>query len=474
MNALLSRIKTLRFVVAAGVVGYLLTAAQSRDSSVDLTRTVLMGMLHGGGISASDTGEALVVGRLTVPWTSDCSGVNLLAMLLALAVWVNRSAKADLSYWLRIVSVFPAALCANVLRVLTLIGYRELFYPAVESPQLHYFIGFIWLVPMVLFITPRDGRRFTVRGLETLHAAAVLAWLSPIASGPGGACIAASAVILLAQCRLIMDGLRGRGVLTVGWLIGGILIGLFSFESLWLCWLLICPLLWSWKLMRSPAAWLLVISTHPLLAMQSWGQCVAAIGIARLLWQNVAPVNGDAPSSRLVWPWRVALPVVSLALCLPFTASAIFANHHSPLLPPPGLVISDIGASGYELRLPDQPADIRLVWYAAQNNDRHHTVKVCLKYRGKTLTEAPGAHSVFTDGQHWLREFFIQGEQLHASYGDYARSTLAPRSHPGAHVIFVIDKGLMSPAEFDQQTQSLARELLKEHQTQAPIVAAAP
>jgi hypothetical protein len=66
---------------------------------------------------------------------------------------------------------------------------------------------------------------------------------------------------------------------------------------------------------------------------------------------------------------------------------------------------------------------------------------------------------VQSDGRHWLREFFVQDGQLLPSYSDYARRTLAPRSHPGAHLIFIAPMDALTPAEFDLQTRSLATQL---------------
>lgn len=463
--------QSLRLLMAAIVVGSLLFATQSRDSFADATRPVLLSTLNTFGIHSTDTGEALLVGHLTVPWTSDCSGINLLAILLALTVWVNRSAKADWRFWLRIAAVFPLSLLANVLRVLTIIGYRALFEPDVESPQLHYFIGFLWLVPMILIITPRDGSRFLTRFLETLHAAAVLAWLSPMISSPGGAWIAVAAILLLSQCRFDMDAPALRMTLTAGWLLGGLAIGLFSFESIWLGWLLACPLMWPLRLLRSPVIWLTLAATQPLLLMLPYGDFAAACVVGWMAWQSftAVPSENDRSEGCVPMSWRIASPVIGLALCLPFTASTLFASAHHPLLPPAGLVLQEIGAHGYELKLPAEIKDIRLVWYAAQNNDRHHTVKVCLKYRGRDIHETAEQPSVFTDGRNWLREFFIQDGQLLTRYADYARSTLAPRSDPGAHLIFVAEEQTMTPSDFESQAQTLAHAIHLQIQPQLAL-----
>lgn len=453
----------LRLLLATVAVGGLLLLSPSQSAFLDLTRPLLLALFHFTGIPAADTGVALVVGQLTVPWTRDCSGINLLVILFALTVWINRTQPADLRSWFRLAIIFPAALAANTLRVLTLLAYRHIAYPAVESPQLHYFIGFIWLVPMILLVAPKDGRSGLSRTVETLHAAAVLAWLSPLINSPGGPWLAAAALFLLSQSRLATTRHPLRLLLFVLWLFAGLAIGLFSIESLWLVWLLLCPLLVPLHLLRRPNYWLTLAAAHPILILLPVGEGLAALGIASMLWHSFhrQPLNTvpSSPPPTIAPAWSTALALTAFALTLPFTASSLFASNHLPLLPPAHLIINDIGAHGYELRLPNQVSPIRLVWYAAQNNDRHHTMSVCLKYRGRDLQPVPDHASVQTDGRYWLREFFVLNHSLLPSYNEYVLRTLAPRAHPGAHLIFVAPMDALSPDDFARQTHALATQL---------------
>jgi hypothetical protein len=55
----------------------------------------------------------LLVGSLQVPWSRDCAGLNLLVVLLAVTVWMQRHRQLDRGFWLRVAAAFPAALAAN-------------------------------------------------------------------------------------------------------------------------------------------------------------------------------------------------------------------------------------------------------------------------------------------------------------------------------------------------------------------------
>ena len=455
MKTRLTNIWQVAFAVAT--VGGLF-ALQPQAFFDQLTRSLLIGLLQACGIHASGSEAALVIGQLTVPWTRDCSGMNLLVILLALVLWVNRSEKVDRKFALRALAVLPAALLANMLRVLTLIGFRQLLYPAVESPQLHYFIGFIWLVPAVLALAPRG----MACAVETVHAAAVMAWLSPLFMTSGGAGSAIVGMLFLSQCRMRSDSITPA---LIAWMAAGLTIGLMGIESLWLPWLLVCPLTAPQGLLRDPRAWLGLAATHPGLTWIQGGQYIVGVAAIAMLWRlmdggKTTPDEesrrpGNLPSALLTQC------VVIATLCLPFTASSLLAAVYPPLPPPAALILQETGGQGWELRLPGQDDAIRVVWYAAQNNDRHHSVKVCLKYRGRDLDDVPDEPRVFSDGTNWLREFFIQDGRLLPGYGDYVRATLSARPQPGAHVIFVARQDRISAADFDQRATVLATHLLK-------------
>jgi exosortase/archaeosortase family protein len=229
----------------------------------EVTRPIVMGLLNTVRIHTEDQGHVMAVGHLEVPWTRDCAGVNLLLIMLALAVWVNREEKAGPKFWLRVAAMVPAALAANVLRVLTLIAWRTLAYPNVESPQTHYFMGFIWMVPFVTLITPRSGRPMAHALLETLHPAAVVTLLAPMTGMPNGRLITIAAVFALAQCRIRQDFWKARIVLTALWILTGGAIASLNLESFRLPWLITCPLVLDLGWLRSPAGILVCFPPTP-------------------------------------------------------------------------------------------------------------------------------------------------------------------------------------------------------------------
>lgn len=455
--------QNLRTLLAAAGIAMAVHLTQSQDSLRDLTRPILIGALHLLGIGAVDQGEMIAVGKLEVPWTRDCAGMNLLIILLALAVWVNRHEKAGLRFWLRVGFMIPAALLANVARVLTLISYRAVFYPAVESPQTHYFMGLIWLVPFVTLITPKGSRPKAHAWIETLHAAATVALLAPMSGTPNGTLVTVAAVLALSQCGMRLDHPRLRMPLTGAWMAAGAAIALSNMESFWLPWLLTCPLLVPAEWARSIGGLMVIACTNSVLAMQSWGPAFGAValGLAALPWlKKSLPSRSDVVTPEAAPSlWQRALRYATLfCFALPFTASTVLSLGSVTWTPPARMESHSLGNDGYEIRLPRQSPHIALVCYAASGRDRHHTVKVCLKFRGTEITEAGEGSPVFTDGRHWLREFFYQDGRLLPDYAAYLRSTFKPWSSPGVHLMFLAPQEKFSPAEFDAQCVRLAAE----------------
>jgi exosortase/archaeosortase family protein len=450
-----------RTMIAAGLIALVLPLTPSRDVLAEVSRPLVIEVLQFLGLDAEDRGEAIGVDRLEVPWSRDCDGANLLVLLLALSVWVNRHEPYGRRFWLRLVAMVPAAITANLLRVLTLIGYRAVAYPAVESPQTHYFIGFIWLIPFLALITPRGPRPLVLSLMETSHAAAVVALLAPLAGSPNGTLVSLATVIALSVCRGIADFSGRRLALTLAWMAAGIAIAVWNVESLWLPWLLVCPLLVDEKKMLRFPGLICLTCTHPLMAMQVWSWGLAAAGLI-LAWFSRGEKSGKPPAVISDWErsTRFLYPVFFACLALPFLASSLLpAPDRIAWTPPVGVRSRELGHEGYEVRVSGQPAAIGLACYTAPGRDRHHTVKVCLKYRGIDLSPAKEDGTVMTEGRHWYREFFLQNGELLSAYSAYLGKTFRPGADPGVHLIFVAPCEGLTPGEFSAACEQVAEEL---------------
>ncbi len=458
---------SLRTGIAAAAVAAAVHLTQSRDMVVDFTRPIVLHALQWLGTEAVDCGDELRVGRLLVPWTRDCAGINLLLILLALAVWVNRKESRAWRFWLCMAGMVPAAVAANVLRVLTLLTYRTLAYPGVESPQTHYFMGFMWLVPFIALITPRDHRPASAGLMETLHAAAVVALLAPMAGTPNATLLTLAAVVALSQCRVREAQERANPWLFAAWVAAGLGVAVVGMESFWLPWLLVCPLLVQASWILSISGMACVLCTHSLVAMQPWAWGVAGVGLGWAVLfekgegQSTAADKTDLAAGMTTeavrpagWAGQAAF---FACLALPFLASTLLAFGLKSWEPPAGMASRSISPNCYEVRLPGQPNEIGLACYSSASRDRHHTLNVCLKYRGIELQPVEGCPDVLTDGKHWFREFFLQDGHLLQDYPAYVRSTFRPWSDPGVHLIFVSAHDTQQPAAFNATCEKLAQ-----------------
>lgn len=463
--------RSLRTMLAAGFVAAAVLLTQSQDALREITRPIVLGILRACGVAAADRGGEMVIGQLEIPWTRDCAGINLLLIMLALAVWVNRGEKSVAKFWLRVAAMVPAALASNVLRVLTLIGYRMLAHPGIESPQTHYFMGFIWMVPFITMITPRAGRPASHALLETLHAAAVVALLAPMTGMPNGGMITVAVVMALSQCRIRRDLWNRRVVLTVVWMAAGAGVAMLNMESFWLPWLLCCPLVLDFRWVFSPAGMLVMLSTQSMFAMQPWAPFIgwSGIGLAMGSWWKKSQEETPAPSHESRWTSHAVAIGSAACFLVPFLASTLLSMGHTDWRPPETVRSRPLGNQGYEVQLPGQTENIALACYGAETKDRHHTVQVCLKYRGTELTATPEDPAVYTDGTHWLREFFLQDGKLLSDYASYLKSTFRPGSDPGVHLIFISPRETGTPQNFSKQSAELAASFYRICQGSAPV-----
>src|SRR5210317_757312 len=145
-------------LVIISVIFVLLQLANLTELLSYLSRPLVTETASLFGINAINRGTDIVLGSVLLPWTQDCSGVNTLIILWGVTLWASRNKKPGRLLAIRMILCIPAALIANMLRIFTIAAYRYVFYPAWESEELHYFFGFLWLIPF-LFLFIDDFRR---------------------------------------------------------------------------------------------------------------------------------------------------------------------------------------------------------------------------------------------------------------------------------------------------------------------------
>jgi exosortase/archaeosortase family protein len=453
----------IRGLLPIALVAMLARLSVAQDVFSQISKPIVLGIISLFHVPVADLGDAITIGRLNIPWTEDCAGVNMLVLLLAVAIWLNRQEPFNLAHWLRVLGMFPAAVIGNVLRVFSVVAYRSAFYPEVETPQLHYFFGLFWLVPFAFLAMPKSPRHLSARLFELIHVAAVIALLAPQTYGPGGLGMTIAVVIGLSHCHLPEKISRGRILALILWVLAAIFFSFANMESFWIPWMIVCPLMSDSKWLFSPAGVLLTLATHPLFAILPWGEVITWGVIAYVVWKKYILDQPDPPSvdPHVDWSWkeRSILGAVAVLFLLPFLASTFFVGKKEMLLPPKIADSQIVPGDGFILTMPGQPKEINLVWYNPSGAHRHHTLTICLKYLGVELQQTKEDPSVFTDGKHWLREFYLQGGRLLSSHIQYVISTLVPGSSPGIHLIYVTDSQAMSAREFDDKTQRMAGQL---------------
>jgi exosortase/archaeosortase family protein len=444
----------IRTLVAGALIFALLHLARTTDVLSWLTRPAAAAVLKIFGGVVSDRGNHLVIGQLWVPWTRDCAGFDVLLVLWGLILWTSRHDPVSRRFWLRLAAAVPAAVLANIARVLTIVAWRKAFFPAVESPQMHYFMGFLWLLPLLAFFVPRGNRSILQYAVETGVLASALSLTAPQASAPGGGWVTACTLLMLAGQRWHSQTGKREVILGIAWFTAAIGIAGAGMESLWLPWLLLCPWCTPHQGWLSPR-WLLVPCTIPVVAMKApW---LAAIAIVWGGWQMLKSIP-EPTTPRLSWITQLALLLI---LPLPFVASTLGPVLRTAVLPPPGVMAQPIESGQYRLCLVGQSPDVVVSWNAPSGTGRHHTLPVCLKYRGRTLQPEPSCPTVQKDSQFWFAEAFLMPEGELLAYDGYLRSTLMPFSPAGVHLIASAPKGSMKPAEFEATARRLFAEIAR-------------
>lgn len=451
-----------RWLLPVAVVVLLAKFSVAKDAFAYFSRPVVVGVINLFGGNAVDHGATITVGRLDVPWSGDCAGLNLLILLLAVAVWMNRHEPMGMRYWTRILLMVPAAAISNVLRIFMILLYREIQYPAVESPQLHYFFGLMLLVPFSLLAMPKSTRSFSSRLFELLHVAAVIALLAPNAVGAEGAALTIAVVLGLSNCRLPERLSRARLGCFGLWLLSAAAIAYSGMESFWLPWLLLCPLVCDPRWVFSLPGALVTLASHRLVFLLPGGEWAVWAVIGYAVWVKFSEDDPAAPPVGAPRSWtrggKAVAACSALLFPLPFLSSTLLAGKKEIWNPPAGALVQTI-PGGIMVSLPGQTDEIGVIWYDSQGSERHHKLAICLKYRGIELAPSDEAPEVFTDGTYWMKEYFLQGGELIQSHRDYVLSTLGPGTSAGVHLILVSKKTSMGAADFSTKAGRISQEL---------------
>lgn len=424
--------------------------------SAGLLRLIVLALGEfGADVSMGE--HRIVAGSLEVPWSDDCAGVAYFVILPLVACWSYLRVAGRTILWHLIGLPLLLAAGVNLLRVISIMLCRWFLWPDVESPQVHFFLGFIWLLPALWWVLSPMLR--VTSWLPALLFASVLALLTPQIQAPGGSLIALSSICVLASRLTSKSVQQAWSWAHLIWIIAAVCISVAQMESLWLPWLLVCPIFQLHQMPR--ASWLLLLATSPLVAMHqpmAWLIFGPLCGFVLYSLKYRADEDESKPASMRTQ--------IANACCLlvPFASLSLDVRSVQAMEKPvPSLKPEIVAAGQYELHLSRQPAGLRVDWISPMLGGRHHTLQVCMAYRGEYLRRVEGVIGVWTDGHLWRLESFLhEGESLE-SYPDYLWHSLMPGSSVGTHLIFSAKCEAMTAADFESAARDLARRI-HEHQ----------
>jgi len=445
-------------VVSGVVVFLLLWLSASHPVFPDFTKDSVRFVLSACGLDVLSSPDGLMIGSVFLPWTADCSGSSILAVVWALVLWSYRQSAHGRSFWLRMFLALPVAWLANVLRVLSLLSYRMLFYPAVEAPSLHYFFGFAWILPVLPWFCRTQRDKESLPLLRIIHTAVCLSLATVSATDPGGWLIVATSLLLIIEADW-SQALNKKGHLyrLIAWCLLGAWLGISGMESFWLPWLLLNPWAYTRWPRRSIFRPLLALGTLPLVTIHIMPlTLLALVFLSYLIFTHYVAAPAAQHTKR---PWSYGQ---SLGLCavfvIPLIAPALPLQQREAVHPPAAIVQSRQGDSSYALRLIGQPEPFSIFYFMPPKDGRHHSLKQCLLFRGIEIKPLP-AGSVWTDGQRWLAEYFLVEGELLESYPQYLLRTFLPFSASGVHLIIESPRQSMSETVFKEFADKLAQRI---------------
>jgi len=461
-----TKTQLIQAVIGFGIILALTHLLDTTGIVSDLSRQLIVAVVQIAGGTATDLGEAIVINQITLPWTQDCSGINALLLLWTITLWAQRQHRFSAFTGVRLLACIPLALLVNLARVMSVAAYRITFYPDWESPQLHYFAGFAFLLPCVPFLVPAARQRDRGYWLELLYLATVLSLVAPLILMPGGTLLALCSFVYLAQSQF--KDWRQVGVswlilpwLMLLWLMAGVAIALAASESLWIPWLLLAPTLVNRTLLTRPEGWLILSGTISALAMHDVWQIVVMGSLALMVWRHrtraqpkVDTEQSPAANDSRVSGWQTSL--LAVLILVPFLLPVMLQRDHELQPPPSGVMARQMAFNSYEIKLAGQPVDLTSFWYGPFGDGRHHALVSCMTFRGIELQPVDDFPGVYSGEGQWLAEFFIYDGQLLDSYPSYLLASFVPLKGPGVHVILAAPVDTVSVAYFKEEAARVA------------------
>ena len=451
-------------LVKVSMAAALLGLALHAETLSAATRGLLGWLLSFTPLDANLTDDLIRVGRIEAPWSEDCAGGSALAIYLALVLWKGWERPLDRGLLARLLAAPVVALFTNVGRIASILLYRSVFYPAQEPMELHFLFGFMWMLPVLPWATGGRLRLGNPRDfLELLRLSIVFALMIPLAEGLAGVWVSVSSMLSLALTRTeSASNLSRVGLSFWFWAACGVLISLSLTESLWLPWLLMTPL----SALRSRKALLLKVALLPgsiplaanMAGVQVW--LAAAMTLTFLHLTRSGPELGKTESREAISGlplWRTSL--ATFLLILPFLQGVLSPRKLEAAAPPRGCLAQPLSGGVQQLWTPLQPSSLKVYWIAGDGSDRHHALATCMRYRGVELSKLPECEPVLTDGSTWYREFFLVGDELMKSYGDYLRATFMPGTPSGVHLVVRAPATAMDAEWFEQEASDIASQL---------------
>lgn len=451
--------KVIRNIVLLVTIFILLHFANITDVFSYLSRPMIILAAKIFGITAVDRGSYLLLGKLVLPWTRDCSGINTLVMLWGITLWANRSQLFGFFFIGRLLLCIPAALIVNVFRIYTLAAYRFVYFPEWETPQLHYFIGFLWLLPL-LFLFVKDLRKKNwPQWLEVLYMAVVLALLAPVVFSPGGSVVTVCALFYIAHNHISGSSLKGMRRLNLLWGTLAMVIAWSRMESLWIPWLLVCPRFVDRRLLYSFSGLIILSGTISLLAMRTEWQIVVLLALAFQAYGLLRKRDKPVPAPIFSPPRLPEIVMLAFLTLVPFILPGVIGISHELERPPMGIMSKQLSFNSYKLRVGGQSSDISMYWYGSFGDGRHHALPACMRFRGIILEKDKQENSVYFGDNKWMREFFIHEKILKTTYHEYLLASFSPFASPGVHIIFEAPMDLMSSTYFSRASEQIVNQL---------------